>query len=193
MKNLKPGMLTYEHDEAPVISNPTRVFIMRPMDMKPIAVGSVCPDSINVEEIEAPKKDEAPGRFSVEMEHHFSVKDLKRFRKTFFKKSRLPRKLKKAYRHMALTNDSPKIDRTAFKDGSIKLTCDMGPESYIRIKPGYHRTKWINKAICHFKKAHQAWWNYYKKKFENAINNSNREYVVTKEEQKRLADIINRK
>ncbi len=186
MKNLKPGMLTYKQDET---DQPKRIFgfTSETLIITPVEEDKTSPD---------PEWINTSPTWEIKGEMTINKKDAERLRKLFSllkKKSRLPRKLKKAYRHMALTNDHPKIDRNALKDSSIKLTCDNGPESYIRIKSGYHRTKWVNKAIFHFKKAHQAWWNYYKKKFENAINNSNREYIVTKEEQKKLADIINRK
>ncbi len=159
-KELKPGMLFYQ--DGP--DQPKRIFgfTSETIEIRPVKVGEPCP--------EPEWKDTSP-TWEMKGEMTINKKDAKKLRRLFSqltKKSRLPRKLKKAYRHMALTNDPPKIDRNAFKNGSIKLTHDEGPEIYIRIKPGYHRTKWVNKAICHFKKAHQAWCDYYYKNLENS-------------------------
>lgn len=72
-------------------------------------------------------------------------KDKRAFKRTMRRHCKIPRKLKKAGRHIYLPYSKPTIhDVVRQPDGTV---CCIGYVSGYRIKPGYPRTKWIRKAI----------------------------------------------
>lgn len=108
----------------------------------------------------------------------------------FFKKVRLPRKLKKAYRKMTIRDMEPKVELGGGKNANdVKITMS----SYLGMKHGYKRTKWVNKAFCHFKKMHKAWEERTTKQMQEYMKQQAAEMVVTKEQQVRLADMLRKK
>lgn len=91
---------------------------------------------------------------SINVKPYFSKADKKLLRRRYFKKERLPRKLKKAYRKMTIRDMEPHVELGGGKNGNdVKITMS----SYVDVKHGYKRTKWVNKAFCHFEKMHKAW------------------------------------
>lgn len=91
---------------------------------------------------------------SINVKPYFSKADKKLLRRRYFKKERLPRKLKKAYRKIIIRDMEPHVELGGGKNGNdVKIT--MG--CYADVKHGYKRTKWINKAFFHFKKMRKAW------------------------------------
>lgn len=90
---------------------------------------------------------------SINVKHYFSKADKKRIKRMFFKKERLPRKQKKAYRKMIIRDMEPHVELGGGKNANdVKITMS----SYLDIKHGYKRTKYVNKAFCHFEKMHKA-------------------------------------
>lgn len=212
LKNLKPGMLTYDLADVPAFDT-TKVYLIKPSIDHPIVPGQPVPMSNVIElknvkvhvppvtmpklelpEVELPKvelpRPEWPGSISINVKHYFSKVDKKMLRRRFFKKVRLPRKLKKAYRKMTIRDMEPKVELGGGKNANdVKITMS----SYLGMKHGYKRTKWVNKAFCHFKKMHKAWEERTTKQMQEYMKQQAAEMVVTKEQQARLAEMLRKK
>ena len=208
MKNLKPGMLTYDLADVPAFDK-TKVYLIKPMAAHPIVPGQPVPmvnvielpkvemPKIELPEIELPKvkipkieDGHVPGSISINVKHYFSKADKKLLRRRYFKKVRLPRKLKKAYRKMTIRDMEPHVELGGGKNANdVKITMS----SYLGMKHGYKRTKWVNKAFCHFKKMHKAWEERTTKQMQEYMKQQAAEMVVTKEQQVRLADMLRKK
>jgi len=205
LKNLKPGMLTYDLADVPAFDK-TKVYLIKPTIDHPIVPGQPVPmanvielhnvkvtPSVFIEpEMVAPKVEvpKEPFSISVNVKHYFSKVDKKMLRRRFFKKERLPRKLKKAYRKMTIRDMEPKVELGGGKNGNdVKITMS----SYLGMKHGYKRTKWVNKAFCHFKKLHKAWEERTTKQMQEYMKQQAAEMVVTKEQQVRLAEMLRKK
>ena len=205
LKNLKPGMLTYDLAGMPAFDT-TKVYLIKPSIDHPIVPGQPIPKmnvielknvkvtpSVFIEpEMVAPKVEvpKEPFSISVNVKHYFSKADKKRIKRMFFKKERLPRKLKKAYRKMTIRDMEPKLELGGGKNANdVKITMS----SYLGMKHGYKRTKWVNKAFCHFKKLHKAWEERTTKQMQEYMKQQAAEMVVTKEQQVRLAEMLRKK
>lgn len=215
LKNLKPGMLTYDLAGMPVFDT-TKVYLIKPSIDHPIVPGQPVPKlnvvelhnvkvtpsvfiepetivpEIEVPKIEVPKIEDwhVPGSVSINVKHYFSKADKKLLRRRYFKKVRLPRKLKKAYRKMTIREMKPKVELGGGKNANdVKITMS----SYLGMKHGYKRTKWVNKAFCHFKKLHKAWEERTTKQMQEYMKQQAAEMVVTKEQQARLAEMLRKK
>lgn len=212
LKNLKPGMLTYDLAGMPAFDT-TKVYLIKPSIDHPIMPGQPIPKmnvielknvkvhvppvtmpKLELPEVELPKvelpRPEWPGSISINVKHYFSKVDKKMLRRRFFKKVRLPRKLKKAYRKMTIRDMKPHVELGGGKNGNdVKITMS----SYLGMKHGYKRTKWVNKAFCHFKKMHKAWEERTTKQMQEYMKQQAAEMVVTKEQQVRLADMLRKK
>lgn len=208
MKNLKPGMLTYDLADVPAFDK-TNVYLIKPMDAHPIVPGQPVPmvnvielpkvemPKIELPEIELPKvkipkieDGHVPGSISINVKHYFSKADKKLLRRRYFKKVRLPRKLKKAYRKMTIRDMEPHVELGGGKNANdVKITMS----SYLGMKHGYKRTKWVNKAFCHFKKMHKAWEERTTKQMQEYMKQQAAEMVMTKEQQERLAEMLRKK
>ena len=212
LKNLKPGMLTYDLAGMPAFDT-TKVYLIKPSIDHPIVPGQPVPKmnvielknvkvhvppvtmpKLELPEVELPKvelpRPEWPGSISINVKHYFSKVDKKMLRRRFFKKVRLPRKLKKAYRKMTIRDMKPHVELGGGKNGNdVKITMS----SYLGMKHGYKRTKWVNKAFCHFKKLHKAWEERTTKQMQEYMKQQAAEMVVTKEQQVRLAEMLKRK
>lgn len=202
MKNLKPGMLTYDLADVPAFDK-TKVYLIKPSIDHPIVPGQPVPMSNVIElhnvvvkpsvfiepEMVAPKVEvpKEPFSMSINVKHYFSKTDKKLLRRRYFKKVRLPRKLKKAYRKMTIRDMKPKVEL-----GGGKNANDV-KSSYLGMKHGYKRTKWVNKAFCHFKKLHKAWEERTTKQMQEYMKQQAAEMVVTKEQQARLAEMLRKK
>ena len=201
LKNLKPGMLTYDLADVPAFDK-TKVYLIKPTIDHPIVPGQPVPMSNVIElhnvvvkpsvfiepEMIAPKVEvpKEPFSMSINVKHYFSKTDKKVLRRRYFKKVRLPRKLKKAYRKMTIRDMEPKVELGA---NDVKITMS----SYLGMKHGYKRTKWVNKAFCHFKKLHKAWEERTTKQMQEYMKQQAAEMVVTKEQQARLAEMLRKK
>ena len=201
LKNLKPGMLTYDLADVPAFDK-TKVYLIKPSIDHPIVPGQPVPMSNVIElhnvvvkpsvfiepEMIAPKVEvpKEPFSMSINVKHYFSKTDKKVLRRRYFKKVRLPRKLKKAYRKMTIRDMEPKVELGA---NDVKITMS----SYLGMKHGYKRTKWVNKAFCHFKKLHKAWEERTTKQMQEYMKQQAAEMVVTKEQQARLAEMLRKK
>ena len=201
LKNLKPGMLTYDLADIPAFDK-TKVYLIKPSIDHPIVPGQPVPMSNVIEvhnvvvkpsvfiepEMVAPKVEvpKEPFSMSINVKHYFSKTDKKVLRRRYFKKVRLPRKLKKAYRKMTIRDMEPKVELGA---NDVKITMS----SYLGMKHGYKRTKWVNKAFCHFKKLHKAWEERTTKQMQEYMKQQAAEMVVTKEQQARLAEMLRKK
>lgn len=211
LKNLKPGMLTYDLAGMPAFDT-TKVYLIKPSIDHPIAPGQPIPKvnvielknvkvhvppvtmpKLELPEVELPKvelpKPEWPGSISINVKHYFSKVEKKLLRRRYFKKVRLPRKLKKAYRKMTIRDMKPKVELGGMKAENV--TISMG--FYLTTKPGYKRTKWVNKAFFHFKRLHKAWEERATKQMQQSIKRQAAEMVMTKEKQTRLAEMLKRK
>lgn len=205
MKNLKPGMLTYDLADVPAFDT-TKVYLIKPSIDHPIVPGQPVPMSNVIElhnvvvkpsvfiepEMVAPTQKWAkePFSMSINVKHYFSKADKKLLRRRYFKKVRLPRKLKKAYRKMTIRDMEPKVELGGGKNANdVKITMS----SYLGMKHGYKRTKWVNKAFCHFKKLHKAWEERTTKQMQEYMKQQAAEMVVTKEQQARLAEMLRKK
>lgn len=207
MKNLKPGMLTYDLAGMPAFDT-TKVYLIKPSIDHPIVPGQPVPKlnvvelhnvkvtpSVFIEpetivpEIEVPKIEDwhVPGSVSINVKHYFSKADKKLLRRRYLKKVRLPRKLKKAYRKMTIREMKPKVELGGQHPDDVKITMSF----YLGIKHGYKRTKWINKAFSHFKKLSREWEKRVMKQIQQAMKREPAEMVVTKEQQNRLSEMIN--
>ena len=72
--------------------------------------------------------------------------DKRDFKRAMRRACKIPRKLKKACRHIYLPNSNPTIyDVVTMPDGTV---CGIGYVSGYRIKPGYPHTKWARKALA---------------------------------------------
>ncbi len=196
-EKLKPGMLTYDLADVPAFDT-TKVYLIKPSIDHPIVPGQPVPMSNVIElhnvkvtpsvfiepEMVAPKVEvpKEPFSMSINVKHYFSKADKKRIKRMFFKKVRLPRKLKKAYRKMVELGGGKNAN-------DVKITMS----SYLGMKHGYKRTKWVNKAFCHFKKMHKAWEERTTKQMQEYMKQQAAEMVVTKEQQARLADMLMKK
>lgn len=207
-EKLKPGMLTYDLADVPAFDT-TKVYLIKPSIDHPIVPGQPVPmvnvielpkvemPKIELPEIELPKvkipkieDGHVPGSISINVKHYFSKADKKLLRKRYFKKVRLPRKLKKAYRKMTIRDMEPKVELGGGKNGNdVKITMS----SYLGMKHGYKRTKWVNKAFFHFKKLHKAWEERTTKQMQEYMKQQAAEMVVTKEQQARLAEMLRKK
>lgn len=211
LKNLKPGMLTYDLAGMPAFDT-TKVYLIKPSIDHPIVPGQPVPMANVVElknvkvhvppvtmpklelpEVELPKvelpRPEWPGSISINVKHYFSKADKKMLRRRFFKKVRLPRKLKKAYRKMTIREMKPKVELGGMHHDDVKITMGF----YLGMKHGYKRTKWVNKAFCHFKKLHKAWEERTTKQMQEYMKQQATDMVVTREQQVRLAEMLKRK
>lgn len=212
LKNLKPGMLTYDLAGMPAFDT-TKVYLIKPSIDHPIMPGQPIPKmnvielknvkvhvppvtmpKLELPEVELPKvelpRPEWPGSISINVKHYFSKVDKKMLRRRFFKKVRLPRKLKKAYRKMTIRDMKPHVELGGGKNGNdVKITMS----SYLGMKHGYKRTKWVNKAFCHFKKMHKAWEERTTKQMQEYMKQQAAEMVVTREQQVRLAEMLRKK
>lgn len=208
LKNLKPGMLTYDLADVPAFDK-TKVYLIKPSIDHPIVPGQPVPmvnvielpkvemPKIELPEIELPKvkipkieDGHVPGSISINVKHYFSKADKKLLRRRYFKKVRLPRKLKKAYRKMTIRDMEPHVELGGGKNANdVKITMS----SYLGMKHGYKRTKWVNKAFCHFKKMHKAWEERTTKQMQEYMKQQAAEMVVTKEQQARLAEMLRKK
>ena len=200
-EKLKPGMLTYDLADVPAFDK-TKVYLIKPSIDHPIVPGQPVPMSNVIElhnvkvtpsvfiepEMVAPKVEvpKEPFSMSINVKHYFSKADKKRIKRMFFKKVRLPRKLKKAYRKMTIRDMEPKVELGA---NDVKITMS----SYLGMKHGYKRTKWVNKAFYHFKKMHKAWEERTTKQMQEYMKQQAAEMVVTKEQQARLAEMLRKK
>lgn len=73
-------------------------------------------------------------------------KDKRAFKRAMRRHCKIPRKLKKACRHIYLPYSKPTIhDVVRQPDGTV---CCIGFVSGYRIKPGYPHTKWARKALA---------------------------------------------
>lgn len=212
LKNLKPGMLTYDLAGMPAFDT-TKVYLIKPSIDHPIMPGQPIPKmnvielknvkvhvppvtmpKLELPEVELPKvelpRPEWPGSISINVKHYFSKVDKKMLRRRFFKKVRLPRKLKKAYRKMTIRDMKPHVELGGGKNGNdVKITMS----SYLGMKHGYKRTKWVNKAFCHFKKMHKAWEKRTTKQMQEYMKQQATDMVVTREQQVRLAEMLRKK
>lgn len=205
LKNLKPGMLTYDLAGMPAFDT-TKVYLIKPTIDHPIVPGQPVPMSNVIElhnvkvtpsvfiepEMVAPKVEvpKEPFSISVNVKHYFSKVEKKLLRRRYFKKVRLPRKLKKAYRKMTIRDMKPHVELGGGKNGNdVKITMS----SYLGMKHGYKRTKWVNKAFFHFKRLHKAWEERATKQMQQSIKRQAAEMVMTKEKQTRLAEMLKRK
>ena len=212
LKNLKPGMLTYDLAGMPAFDT-TKVYLIKPSIDHPIMPGQPIPKmnvielknvkvhvppvtmpKLELPEVELPKvelpRPEWPGSISINVKHYFSKVDKKMLRRRFFKKVRLPRKLKKAYRKMTIRDMKPHVELGGGKNGNdVKITMS----SYLGMKHGYKRTKWVNKAFCHFKKMHKAWEERTTKQMQEYMKQQATDMVMTREQQVRLAEMLKRK
>lgn len=212
LKNLKPGMLTYDLAGMPAFDT-TKVYLIKPSIDHPIMPGQPIPKmnvielknvkvhvppvtmpKLELPEVELPKvelpRPEWPGSISINVKHYFSKVDKKMLRRRFFKKVRLPRKLKKAYRKMTIRDMKPHVELGGGKNGNdVKITMS----SYLGMKHGYKRTKWVNKAFCHFKKMHKAWEERTTKQMQEYMKHQATDMVVTREQQVRLAEMLRKK
>ena len=212
LKNLKPGMLTYDLAGMPAFDT-TKVYLIKPSIDHPIVPGQPIPKvnvielknvkvhvppvtmpKLELPEVELPKvelpRPEWPGSISINVKHYFSKVDKKMLRRRFFKKVRLPRKLKKAYRKMTIRDMKPHVELGGGKNGNdVKITMS----SYLGMKNGYKRTKWVNKAFCHFKKMHKAWEERTTKQMQEYMKQQATDMVVTREQQVRLAEMLRKK
>lgn len=212
LKNLKPGMLTYDLAGMPAFDT-TKVYLIKPTIDHPIVPGQPIPKvnvielknvkvhvppvtmpKLELPEVELPKvelpKPEWPGSISINVKHYFSKVEKKLLRRRYFKKVRLPRKLKKAYRKMTIRDMKPHVELGGGKNGNdVKITMS----SYLGMKHGYKRTKWVNKAFFHFKRLHKAWEERATKQMQQSIKRQAAEMVMTKEKQTRLAEMLKRK
>lgn len=212
MKNLKPGMLTYDLAGMPAFDT-TKVYLIKPSIDHPIVPGQPVPKlnvvelhnvkvtpsvfiepemivpEIEVPKIEVPKIEDGhvPGSVSINVKHYFSKADKKLLRKRYFKKVRLPRKLKKAYRKMTLQETKPKVELGGRHHDDVTISMDF----YMGMKHGYKRTKWVNKAFSYFKKLSRDWEKRVMKQIQQAMKREPAEMVVTKEQQNRLSEMIN--
>lgn len=205
LKNLKPGMLTYDLAGMPAFDT-TKVYLIKPSIDHPIVPGQPVPMANVVElhnvvvkpsvfiepEMVAPRQEwpKEPFSMSINVKHYFSKADKKMLRRRFFKKVRLPRKLKKAYRKMTIRDMKPHVELGGGKNGNdVKITMS----SYLDMKHGYKRTKWVNKAFCHFKKMHKAWEERTTKQMQEYMKQQATDMVVTREQQVRLAEMLRKK
>lgn len=80
--------------------------------------------------------------FSLKM----TEKDKRAFKRAMRRHCKIPRKLKKACRHIYLPYSKPTIyDTVRQPDGTVSC---IGYVSGYRIKPGYPHTKWARKALA---------------------------------------------
>lgn len=204
-EKLKSGMLTYDPALMPAFDT-TKVYLIKPSIDHPIVPGQPVPMSNVIElhnvkvtpsvfiepEMVAPKVEvpKEPFSMSINVKHYFSKADKKKIKRMFLKKVRLPRKLKKAYRKMTIRDMEPHVELGGGKNANdVKITMS----SYLSMKNGYKRTKWVNKAFCHFKKMHKAWEERTTKQMQEYMKQQAAEMVVTKEQQTRLADMLRKK
>jgi hypothetical protein len=189
-EKLKPGMLTYDLADVPAFDT-TKVYLIKPSIDHPIVPGQPVPMSNVIElhnvkvtpsvfiepEMVAPKVEvpKEPFSMSINVKHYFSKAD---------------KKLKKAYRKMTIRDMEPHVELGGGKNANdVKITMS----SYLGMKHGYKRTKWVNKAFCHFKKMHKAWEERTTKQMQEYMKQQAAEMVVTKEQQTRLADMLRKK
>lgn len=102
-------------------------------------------DDIEIEtEPEPPKSLTLSGTFTLKTK--MKANQRRKLIRAFSGKQKLPRKLKKAGRHIYLPYSKPTIhDVVRQPDGTV---CCIGYVSGYRIKPGYPHTKWARKALA---------------------------------------------
>lgn len=105
-----------------------------PIDIKPF------PTEPSEEEPAEPKV------FRKTITFKMTEKDKRAFMRTMRRHCKIPRKLKKAGRHIYLPYSKPTIyDTVRQPDGTVSC---IGYVSGYRIKPGYPHTKWARKALA---------------------------------------------
>lgn len=110
------------------------VFIEPAMDIKPWPTEPA---------VEAPAE---PKVFRKTFSFKLKEKDKRAFKRAMRRHCKIPRKLKKACRHIYLPNSHPTIcDVFRMPDGT---SCSIGFVLNYRIEPGYPHTKWARKAIA---------------------------------------------
>ena len=203
---LKPGMLTYDDSEEPealefpierhslIKGDPFKgrksaIFV----DGHKIGEGII--ESVSYEPDDEPDEvppPREPGEWQPPtVTAHATIKaskaEVRRFRRQYMKKTRLPRKLKKAMCHMAVFNENPKINTRSLQ--SDEVTFELG--YWIGTKNHYPRTKWVRKAYYHFYRAYKRWNEYVIKKMLTAsCPERSPEIVITKEQQSVLQEMI---
>jgi hypothetical protein len=102
-------------------------------------------DDIEIEtEPEPPKSLTLSGTFTLKTK--MKANQRRKLIRALIGKQKLPRKLKKAGRHIYLPYSKPTIhDVVRQPDGTV---CCIGYVSGYRIKPGYPHTKWARKALA---------------------------------------------
>lgn len=131
----------------------------------------------------------SPNPMSISGTVKVSKKDARLFRQQYMKKARLPRKLKKAMRHVAVFNSMPQIDPSCINPESKDVVINM--EYYYGVKGDYPRTKWV---IMAFKVIRHHLQLFHKMMQERILSESlpNRgpEMVVDKEHQEWLRQMM---
>lgn len=204
---IKPGMLTYEDSEEPeALSFPierhslikgdpfkgrkSAIFV----DGHKIGEGTI--ESVSFEPDDEPDEvppPREPGEWQPStVTAHATIKaskaEVRRFRRQYLKKTRLPRKLKKAMCHMTVFNEPPEENFTEIKGGmdySITLSYSIGT------KYGYPQTKWVRKAYykaCKELDRFRRW--QLETMLEQAKNQQSPEIVITKEQQSVIQEMI---
>lgn len=203
---LKPGMLTYEDSEEPeALSFPierhslikgdpfkgrkSAIFV----DGHKIGEGTI--ESVSYEpddepdEVPPPREpgEWQPGTITGHAIVNASKAEVRRFKRQYMKKARLPRKLKKAYRHMAVYNENPKTDALSLHSDDV--TIEIG--YWIGTTNNYPRTKWVRKAYSHFRIASQRWHEHIiHKMLTESCPDRNPEIVITQEQRRVLQEMI---
>ena len=123
-----------------------------------------------------------------EVEMKISKCRLRRLRQMAMgKKPRLPRKLKKAYRHMVLYNKDTIVDTSSLK--SVNITIELG--YWIGTQNNYPHTKWVRKAYCQVYKTYKRFNELLvKEMLSESLPHRSPEMVITKEQQGVLQQMI---
>lgn len=170
---LKPGMLTYDEPQKATIY----------IGGRKIGQGTVKMVSHDTDETRDYTKpgEWSPNPMSISGTVKVSKKDARLFRQQYMKKARLPRKLKKAMRHVAVFNAMPQIDPSCIKPESKDVVINM--EYYYGVKGNYPRTKWVIKAFKvirhHVQLCHQMM---QERMLAESLPNRGPEMVVNKED-----------
>ena len=177
---LKPGMLTYDEPHK------STIFI----NGHKIGEGTVkrVPIGHNEETRDYTKPGEwSPSPMSISGTVKMSKKEARLFRRQYMKKARLPRKLKKAYRHMVLYNKDTIVDTSSLK--SVNITIELG--YWIGTQNNYPHTKWVRKAYCQVYKTYKRFNELLvKEMLSESLPHRSPEMVITKEQQGVLQQMI---
>lgn len=127
---------------------PRAIFVPLVKAYKPPQGVSVFIDPIDIKPWPTEQAEEEPATpqvFCKTFSFKLKEKDKQNFKRMMRRHCKIPRKLKKACRHIYLPHSEPTIPDVVRKPDVT--VCCMGFVSGYQIKPGYPHTKWARKAI----------------------------------------------